>query len=79
MGRKRRITLAVQTVEEIAVLPRPDVVQVKAVYAFPTRALCPRCGSVNTVRYSTVDNVQYRKCQVPICRHTFKVVGDRIT
>lgn len=45
-------------------------------WAFPTKARCPRCQSVNTEQKSTQPPIQYRKCRD--CGYTFKVTGERI-
>ena len=50
----------------------------KVKYAFPSKSRCPRCGSTQTVTLSTQKNVQYRKCQMAVCRWTYTVVGGKI-
>lgn len=50
----------------------------KPIYSFPTRSICPRCGSSQTQAYSTQGQIQYRKCLSPICRHNYSVRGKRI-
>jgi len=57
-----------------------DAVPVAAgpVFAFPTRARCPRCGSANTMSYSTKDDSQYRRCLAPVCSRRFVVKGATI-
>lgn len=52
--------------------PRPSV------YAFGTKSRCPRCGSTQTQATSTQGNIQYRQCQMPICRHKYSVFGKKI-
>ncbi len=44
-------------------------------YAFKTVVRCPRCRSMDTKATSTQKSLQYRRCQAPICRHLFNVVG----
>jgi Zn ribbon nucleic-acid-binding protein len=48
------------------------------VYAFPSRSRCPRCGSVDTKRYSQVDSIQYRECLRPTCNHHYRIMGKTI-
>jgi len=50
----------------------------KKKFSFPSASRCPRCKSIKTLALSTQGNVQYRKCQVPICRHTYKVLGTEV-
>jgi len=67
-----------EVIEADVALPRPDVVAARVVYVFPTRVHCPRCGSLQTRRYSQDGIVQYRQCQAPICRWRFKIIGETI-
>lgn len=48
------------------------------VYAFPSRARCPRCQGTHTEQRSTAGELQYRRCMAPMCRHAFKVYGSPI-
>jgi len=48
------------------------------VYSFPSRSRCPRCGSAGTSSYSTDKDKQYRKCQGPLCRKNYCVIGEAI-
>lgn len=48
------------------------------VYAFPTKARCPRCGSVDTRRRAEHGNTQYRECKAPICAKKFAVKGEAL-
>lgn len=47
-------------------------------YSFPWPSRCPRCGSMETERTGTIDNVQYRKCRSGVCRHSYKVMGTKV-
>jgi hypothetical protein len=47
-------------------------------YAFPTVSRCPRCGSTDTRAYATKGKIQYRRCQMPVCRWTYTVIGQKI-
>lgn len=47
-------------------------------YQFPSVVECPRCGCVDTVRTTQRDEIQYRQCEHPICRHYFQIVGIKI-
>lgn len=47
-------------------------------YSFPTVSKCPRCGGIQTRATSTQGNVQYRKCQAPICRWRYTVIGTKV-
>lgn len=47
-------------------------------YIFPPQGrVCPRCRAADTVAYATKDNIQYRKCNRPICRHRYSVRGTK--
>ncbi len=47
-------------------------------WAFPSRSRCPfpDCGSLDTVRTTSHEGVQYRECRR--CGRTYKVIGWRI-
>lgn len=47
-------------------------------YSFQTKVRCNRCGSLQTVAYSTQGTVQYRRCLISICRWKFKVLGTLV-
>ena len=47
-------------------------------YSFPTVSKCPRCGGTQTRAVSTQGNVQYRKCQAPVCRWRYTVIGTKV-
>ena len=47
-------------------------------FAFLTKYRCPRCGATDTLATSTKGDVQYRKCQRPVCRFKFSVRGTEI-
>ena len=49
-----------------------------AVYAFPNKSRCPRCGSISTEAYSVMQETQYRRCRVAVCRNRYKVVGTTV-
>lgn len=51
---------------------------IEKIYAFPSKCLCPRCGTVENHATSTQRQIQYRQCQRPICRHRWSVLGQRI-
>lgn len=57
----------------------PPVAEVRPpTFSFPSRARCPRCGSTDTHSDGVREDVQYRKCQKGVCRHSFKVYGTSI-
>lgn len=58
--------------------PVPVKSKTKIEYAFPTKSRCPRCQTTDTFAYKTNGNVQYRKCQRAICRHSYPVFGTKI-
>jgi len=58
--------------------PDPVLNKSEVVWSFPTRARCPRCGSINTLCRSTRDGIQHRICAITICRWTWKVPGWRV-
>ena len=72
---------AVQAVEHApeATTGTAGVRPTEPVYAFPTKAKCPRCGSANTTRYASRGDTQYRECRVPTCRKHFTVKGTPCT
>ena len=47
----------------------------RAQYSFPTRSRCPRCGSSQTRALSSQEQIQYRVCIIPTCRHHYKAAG----
>lgn len=49
-----------------------------SVYSFPTQIRCPRCQAADTRARSTQGDIQYRVCRRAVCRHKFKVVGEKI-
>jgi Zn ribbon nucleic-acid-binding protein len=51
-------------------------VEEKPRYVFKSPVRCPRCQAPDTIATSTQGEVQWRKCQRPVCRHTFKVIGE---
>lgn len=55
--------------------PTPDE---KGDVAFPTKSRCPRCGNTETRCVGTDGPIQHRACSAPICRHRWKVVGQKI-
>jgi len=62
--------------------PEPPAAPSRAVYAFPSRSRCPRCGSLNTLRVSGGTShggsLQYRQCQVTVCRRNYTSKGHLI-
>lgn len=64
---------AVKQKKRKQVIPAQDPERV--VYAWPSRSRCPRCGSLDTERYSQDGATQYRRCRVPVCRETYKEQG----
>ena len=48
----------------------------EAVYAFPSKSRCPRCGATATLASCTKGQVQHRKCQA--CGHRYKVTGRQV-
>ena len=47
-------------------------------FSFPTRVRCPRCRSLQTRATSTQGQIQYRECQMPVCRKRFSVRGEPV-
>ena len=61
------------------VTPKADEKETTEVeYTFGTKSRCPRCQSTNTKAYTTRKNVQYRRCQSPICRWKYVVIGTKV-
>lgn len=60
-------------VQPAAVTSEPE-----RVFGFLTKSRCPRCGSTNTRAYSTQGRVQYRQCQIPICRRKYVQYGQKV-
>lgn len=67
-----------ETTEAHHVVPEQPLEPPPPVFAFPSKSRCPRCQSLNTVRTTDRGRVQYRRCRVPICRRTYKVIGEEI-
>jgi hypothetical protein len=58
---------------------KPEALKEKTgspVYSYPTKSRCPRCRSLNTTRVGEHQGIQYRQCQVPICRNRYSVQGS---
>lgn len=46
------------------------------VWSFPSRVLCPSCGSINIDIYGTHGRTRYCKCLAAGCMRRFQVVGQ---
>lgn len=70
----------IQEIDSDIAVKEVDVAEVakKDIFSFPSKSACPRCGATDTIATSTQTNIQYRKCQRPICRYTYKVIGDKV-
>lgn len=84
MSKTQRIT---ETMVKPAVLPPVALAPVQgaaapaesgAKYDFGHTRRCPRCRSLQTKLRSVGGSTAWRDCQVPICRHSWKVVGRQI-
>lgn len=60
------------------VTPPKDSEEQKDVWAFPSKSACERCGTLDTQAVSTQENTQYRRCLRAICRHSYKVIGEKV-
>ncbi len=66
---------SVQSVQNVQTVEKDKS---EVVYAFPTKSKCPRCGSVNTRRTGEYGELQYRQCQVTVCRWKYAVHGEPV-
>lgn len=60
--------------ESEAALPEPSPRRIS--FSWPVR--CPRCGTFNNHRVTSRLSIQYRKCDHPTCRFSFKVIGKEV-
>jgi hypothetical protein len=51
---------------------------VSEVYAFQSRARCPKCQGIRTVRRGAHGDTQYRICLTPSCGKKFAVKGWKV-
>ena len=67
-------------VQENTTPEKPTDTNKKLQFAFPSKARCPRCHVIDTVRtgVSRDGATQYRRCQRAVCRKRFSVTGQKI-
>ena len=50
----------------------------KVKYRYPAIVPCKRCGAPNTRRGVSKGGIRYQKCIRAICRHGFKIKGEKV-